>query len=119
MIALTRTLKEIPDTFEGPSFKIVKIIPFGYKRVDIVAGSYQPNSIRHCYRQISTKFNQCLSAKQAAYHPKSIQSHQNQEYLAILPTFYQTLKTKREWFRLYIAHIREKTGFELLEDQLH
>ena len=77
MIALTRTLKEIPDTFEEP-FKVVKGIPFGYKRVDIVTDSYHPRSIRHCYRQeLSVKLSQFLSTKQGTYHPISIKSHQN------------------------------------------
>ena len=40
------SLKEIPDTFEELTFKIVKSIPFVYKRVDIATDSYHPNSIK-------------------------------------------------------------------------
>ena len=41
LIASIRTLHENPDTFQEPSFKKVKIIPFEFKRVDIVADSFQ------------------------------------------------------------------------------
>ena len=58
LVASIRTLKENPDTFEEPSFKIVTIIPFGFKRVDMVADSYQSNSVRHCFRELSVKLYQ-------------------------------------------------------------
>ena len=59
-----------------------------------------------------------MSAIEEAYHLKSIYSSQNQEYLAILATFYQAVKKKREWLRLYLVHFRKKNKcFELLEDQ--
>ena len=59
-----------------------------------------------------------MSAKQGVYHPKSIWNPQNQEYHAILLTFYQTAKTKREWLRQNLVHFREQTkDFELPQDQ--
>ena len=46
LMAAIRTVREIPDTFQDLAFKIIKSIPTGYKRVDIVADSYWPNSIK-------------------------------------------------------------------------
>ena len=44
MIALLRTMTEIPETFEGLAWKMVKSIPSGHRRVDIVSDSYHEYS---------------------------------------------------------------------------
>ena len=46
LIAGIRSMTKIPNTFEGLIWKLVKLLPVGYKRVDLVADSY---------RQVSTK----------------------------------------------------------------
>ena len=67
--------------------------------LDIVTDSYQPSLIT-----ISERHRSSLSSK--IYIRSS-----NQEYLAILATFYQTVKKKREWLRLYFVYFRKKTNF--------
>ena len=42
------TFKENPDISEELAFKIVKSIPSGYEREDIVTESYYPNSVISC-----------------------------------------------------------------------
>ena len=49
MIALLRT--GIPETFEGFAWKMVKSIPWEYRRVDIVADSYHEHSIKSSERK--------------------------------------------------------------------
>ena len=51
LMALIRTIREIPDTFEDLTFKIIKSIPAGYKRVGIVSDSYLINSIKTSERK--------------------------------------------------------------------
>ena len=41
MIACLRTMTEIPTTFEHLAWKLIKQIPTGYKRIDIVADTYR------------------------------------------------------------------------------
>ena len=50
LMALIRTFTSHPDTYEGFANKIFASIPKGYKRVDIVADSYLPMSIKTAER---------------------------------------------------------------------
>ena len=49
-IALIRTMIEIPSTFEGLAWKIIKCIPSGYPRVDLVADTYRQMSMKNAER---------------------------------------------------------------------
>ena len=51
LMATIRTMKEIPETFEGLAWQLIKLLPSGYKRVDIVADTYQENSIKSMERK--------------------------------------------------------------------
>ena len=46
LMAAIRTLTVIPDTYEEFTWKFLKSLPSGYLRVDIVADTYQDNSIK-------------------------------------------------------------------------
>ena len=46
LMAVVRTIREVPNTFEELAFNIVKSFPSGYKRIDIVADIYLENSIK-------------------------------------------------------------------------
>ena len=50
LIALIRTLRYIPESFEDLTFRVLKSIPPGYKRVDMVSDSYHSNSIKSSER---------------------------------------------------------------------
>ena len=66
MMATVRTLVHIPNTFENLTWKFLKTIPVGYKRIDIVADAY---------REISLKFaervQRGISSKVRIRSPKS------------------------------------------------
>ena len=51
LMATIRAIKEIPETFEGLAWQLIKLLPSGYKRVDIVADTYQENSIKSMERK--------------------------------------------------------------------
>ena len=51
LMATIRAMKEIPETFEGLAWQLIKLLPSGYKRVNIVAGIYQENSIKTMERK--------------------------------------------------------------------
>ena len=51
LMATIRTMKEIPETFEGLAWQLIKLLPSGYKRVDIVADTCQENSIKSMERK--------------------------------------------------------------------
>ena len=51
LMATIRAMKEIPETFEGLAWQLIKLLPSGYKRVDIVADTYQENSIKSMERK--------------------------------------------------------------------
>ena len=51
LMATIRTMKEIPETFEGLAWQLIKLLPSCYKRVDIVADTYQENSIKSMERK--------------------------------------------------------------------
>ena len=44
------TIRELPNAFEYLAFNIIKIIPSGYKQVDIVAETYEVNSTKSSER---------------------------------------------------------------------
>lgn len=46
LIALVRTMREIPKTFEDLSWKIINSIPRGWHRIDFVADTYRKNSMK-------------------------------------------------------------------------
>ena len=50
LMAVIRTMKDVPDTFEDLSWKLAKSLPTGFKRIDIVADTYQQNSIKNAER---------------------------------------------------------------------
>ena len=66
LMAAVRTVVHIPDTFENLTWKLLKTIPVGYKRIDIVADAY---------REISLKFaervQRGISSKVMIRSPKS------------------------------------------------
>ena len=51
LMATIRTMKEIPETSEDLAWQLIKLLPSGYKRVDIVADTYQENSINSMERK--------------------------------------------------------------------
>ena len=51
LMATIRTMKENPETFEGLAWQMIKLLPSGYKSVDIVADTYQENSIKSIERK--------------------------------------------------------------------
>jgi hypothetical protein len=51
-IALVRIMVEIPSTFEELAWKVIKSIPLGYPRVDIVADTYRQISMKNAEREI-------------------------------------------------------------------
>ena len=51
LMATIRTMTEIPETFEGLAWQLIKLLPSCYKRVDIVADTYQENSIKSMERK--------------------------------------------------------------------
>ena len=51
LMALIRTMRDIPETFEDLAFRIIKSIRSGYKRVDIVSDSYHKVSIKSGERE--------------------------------------------------------------------
>ena len=50
LMALLRTMTNIPETFEDLAMQLLSFIPKGYLRVDFVADSYFPNSIKDAER---------------------------------------------------------------------
>ena len=59
-MALVRTIASIPETFEDLAARIVKSIPTGFRRVEIIADSYLPNSIKGSERDKRGKANKVL-----------------------------------------------------------
>ena len=45
-MAIVRTMTEIPDTYEDLAWKLVKMLPLGYSRIDIVCDTYQEKSLK-------------------------------------------------------------------------
>ena len=77
LMAAVRTVREIPDRFQDFVFKIIKSIPTGDKRVDIVADSYWPNSIK-----ISERTKYGLSEKILIKSSKSKIPHAFSKFLS-------------------------------------
>ena len=50
LMAAIRTISKVPGTFEELGFNFITSLRCGYKRVDIVAGTYQINSIKSSER---------------------------------------------------------------------
>ena len=51
LMATIRTMKGIRKAFEGLAWQLIKLLPTGYKRVDVVADTYQENSIKSMKRK--------------------------------------------------------------------
>lgn len=49
-MACIRVLRQIPETYEGLTWTFLEMLPSGYKRVDIVADTYQDISIKSTER---------------------------------------------------------------------
>ena len=45
-MAIVRTMTEIPDMYEDLAWKLVKMLPLGYSRIDIVCDTYQEKSLK-------------------------------------------------------------------------
>ena len=45
-MAIVRTITEIPDTYEDLAWKLVKMLPLGYSRIDIVCDTHQEKSLK-------------------------------------------------------------------------
>ena len=106
LIALTRTLKEKSWIFEESSFKIISSIPFGQKRVDIVADSYQPNSVKICELQ--------TGGFSSTIHIKSSKSR----VIWNFAYFLSNGENEKKMVKIIFSTPREKNeGFELLEYQ--
>ena len=45
-MAIVRTMTKIPDTCEDLAWKLVKMLPLGYSRIDIVCDTYQEKSLK-------------------------------------------------------------------------
>ena len=52
LMATICTMKKIQETFEGLAWQLIKLLPSGYKRIDIVADTYQENSIKSMKEKI-------------------------------------------------------------------
>ena len=50
LMAAVHAIRELPNTFEDLAFNIIKIIPSGYKQVDIVADTYKVNIVADTYK---------------------------------------------------------------------
>ena len=46
LMALVRTITNIPGTYEELTFQLIRLLPTGYKRVGIVADTYREVSIK-------------------------------------------------------------------------
>ena len=46
LIALVRTITNIPGTYEELTFQLIRLLPTGYKHVDIVPDTYREVSIK-------------------------------------------------------------------------
>ena len=118
LIASIPTLQENPDTFQEPSFKIVTIIPFGFKRytllrtvithtrLDIVSDSYQPSLIK-----ISERHRNGLSSK---IYIKSSKSRVPRNFGNFLLNGQKEQRMVEIIFSTFQA---KNTYFELLKDQ--
>ena len=51
MMASLRGMTQIPETYENLTWKLLKLLPSGYNRVDIVADSYQEVSLKSAERK--------------------------------------------------------------------
>ena len=50
-MATIRTMKEIPETLEDLAWQLMKLLPSGYKRADVVADTHQENFIKSMERK--------------------------------------------------------------------
>ena len=51
LMALVRTITNIPGTYEELTFQLIRLLPTGHKRVDIVADTYREVSIKNPKRR--------------------------------------------------------------------
>ena len=75
-LALFHSIREVPDTYEQLIWKLLKMIPTEYHRIDIVADSYLKNSIKSSERK-----NRGNSTKVMIKSKKSKVPREFQEFL--------------------------------------
>ena len=78
------TIKKIPEMFEGFALHLIKLLPSGYKHVDIVADAYQENSI--------SLWKEKIEEMQVKY----LLNQQSREVHGTLLVFYQRMITKQK-----------------------
>ena len=70
--------------------ELIKVLPSGYERVDIVADTHQENSIKSIERK--------NRGKQVKY----LLNQQSQKFHRTLVVFYQTMITKKKWLNQFL-----------------
>ena len=76
-------MTEIPDTYEDLAWKLVKMLPLGYSRIDIVCNTYQENLSSH------------MRETSAVFQVKLLFNHINPKYQEILRDFSKMGITKQ------------------------
>ena len=87
------TMMEIPETFEGLAWQFTKLLPSGYKRVDIVADTYQENSIKFMERKDQGDASKILFKSGKSKIPRDFAS------------FYQAMITKQKWLSWFLKQL--------------
>ena len=82
-MAIVRTMTEIPDTYEDLAWKLVKMLPLGYSRIDIVCDMYQKSHSSH------------MRETSAVFQVKLLFNHINPKYQEILRDFSKMEITKQ------------------------
>ena len=70
--------------------ELIKVLPSGYERVDIVADTHQENSIKSIER------------KDRGKQVKYLLNQQSQKFHRTLVVFYQTMITKKKWVNQFL-----------------
>ena len=70
--------------------ELIKVLPSGYERVDIVADTHQENSIKSIER------------KDRGKQVKYLLNQQSQKFHRTLVVFYQTMITKKKWMNQFL-----------------
>ena len=70
--------------------ELIKVLPSGYERVDIVADTHQENSIKSIER------------KDRGKQVKYLLNQQSQKFHRTLVVFYQTMITKKKWLNQFL-----------------
>ena len=73
--------------------ELIKVLPSGYERVDIVADTHQENSIKSIER------------KDRGKQVKYLLNQQSQKFHRTLVVFYQTMITKKKWLNQFLISL--------------